>query len=185
MCIKKSSFTLLSVNTPCRTAETKPLPSSVIFLNYELSGCWGFFSSFVLSCCHVVSDRATASGVDGECGQTLCARDALVIDFHENENLVLEFSLVHFSSFWTYFCQKGLLPKKKMYHQTLQYWPYIIPYPWWHHRSESIHTSQYLIYTGLPSFQFRHTFHLYFTKVPMFVIDPAKRWPGGFVPPSG
>lgn len=50
-------------------------------------------------CFHVVSDGNTASEVDGNCGQTFW-ESYTFINFLENENLVLKFSLQgHFSSF--------------------------------------------------------------------------------------
>ena len=54
----------------------------------------------VFFCFHVVSDGKTASEVDGNCGQTFCESYTFIINFLENENLVLKFSLQgHFSSF--------------------------------------------------------------------------------------
>lgn len=131
---------------------------------------------------------------NGKCGQTPCASYTFIINFLDNENLVIKFSSNrYFSPFWTYFCQKGLLKKKNLSPNNKQWmkgwrddfisagecvFTQALGVDLYHIYGDKITIAK--VFTPLPVWPIQDRLASHSCTQFMFVIDAVNLWPGPF-----
>ena len=136
----------------------------------------------MFSCFHAVSNGNTASGVDGNCGQTVCECYTFIIIFLENEKLVLKIFMTQALFFLlNLFLSRRLIAKnnnnnlksitkqRDTRRQNL------------HGKAFTLHPMQSTQdHPASSSHIFQTCLKFRISEFPLFVISPGNCWPGSF-----